>query len=254
MPRIEAALGQLFGEYPPVGCVTHRIYGGSTGNDVIGLVQGPPAPGLAEIVGDHNLGAVLADDPADHSAQGHAVLQNPVRQPQKLHDVDTDEFRRLDLLCLTHSAALIWGQAIDARLTAGDHRVTDGFARVGPPGHGRRRAELKIIRMRHDAQGGAPRLVDGCKIRHSVRLIRRTIGVPEVASGGHPVPEIALQTTRSGKPPSTLRSHTRSSSTDTRKTPPTPGRSATSAMSVMKVVSSSEASQVARSSHRHRVQ
>src|SRR5215218_9137575 len=199
MPRIEAALGQLFGEYPPVGCVTHRIYGGSTGNDVIGLVQGPPAPGLAEIVGDHNLGAVLADDPADHSAQGHAVLQNPVRQPQKLHDVDTDEFRRLDLLCLTHSAALIWGQAIDARLTAGDHRVTDGFARVGPPGHGRRRAELKIIRMRHDAQGGAPRLVDGCKIRHSVRLIRRTIGVPEVASGSHPVPEIALQPTQIGK-------------------------------------------------------
>src|SRR5215217_3077422 len=73
MPRIEAALGQLFGEYPPVGCVTHRIYGGSTGNDVIGLVEGPPAPGLAEIVGDHNLGAVLADDPADHSAQRHAV-------------------------------------------------------------------------------------------------------------------------------------------------------------------------------------
>src|SRR5215212_973570 len=171
-PRLEAALGQLFGEYPPVGCVTYRIYGRSTGNDVIGLVEGPPAPGLAEIVGDHNLRAVLADDPADHSAQGHAVLQNPVRQPQKLHDVDTDELRRLDLLCLTHSAALIWGQTIDARLTAGDHRVTDGFARVGPPGHGRRRAELKIIRMRHDAQGGAPRLIDGCKIRHSVRLIR----------------------------------------------------------------------------------
>src|SRR5829696_8463086 len=199
MPRIEAALGQLFGEYPPVGCVTHRIYGGSTGNDVIGLVEGPPAPGLAEIVGDHNLGAVLADDPADHSAQRHAVLQNPVRQPQKLHDVDTDELRRLDLLCLTHSAALIWGQAIDARLTAGDHRVADRFARVGPPGHGRRRAEFKIIRMSNDAQGGAPRLVDGCKIRHSVRLIRRTIGVPEVASGRHPVPEITLQPTQIGK-------------------------------------------------------
>jgi hypothetical protein len=72
-------MGHLFGKYPSVGRVAHRIHGGSAGNDVIGLVERAPAPGLTEVVGDHNLRAVLADAPADHPAQGYAVLQNPVR-------------------------------------------------------------------------------------------------------------------------------------------------------------------------------
>ena len=77
--------------------------------DVVGLVEVGPAPGVAEVAGDHDLGPVPADHLGDGAAQRHAVLQDAVGQAEEVDVVDADDPRRLDLLGLADGAALLRG-------------------------------------------------------------------------------------------------------------------------------------------------
>ena len=78
-PPLQTSL-DLLGEDPAVAGVADRIKRRPAGCDVVGLVQGATAPGVAEVVGDHDLGLVPADDRADGPAERHPVLQHPIGQ------------------------------------------------------------------------------------------------------------------------------------------------------------------------------
>ena len=94
------AFDQLLGEDPPVAGVADRVQAGLADRDVVGLVEVPATPRVPEVVRDHDLRPVPADDGTDRPAQRHPVLQHPVRQPEEVDLVDTDDPRRLDLLGL----------------------------------------------------------------------------------------------------------------------------------------------------------
>ena len=158
-PRLELAL-ELLGEDPPVPGVAHRVEHGPADGDVVGLVEVAPAPGVAEVPGDHDVGTVPADLGGEQPAHGHAVLEDAVGLAQEVDRVDADDARRLDLLGLADDAALVGRHAVDAGLAAGDHRVADPLALAGPAGDGGCGAELHVVGVRHDAQRALPGLVE----------------------------------------------------------------------------------------------
>ena len=98
-PRLEP-VGELLGEDPAVAGVADGVERGLAGGDVVGLVEVAAAPGVAEVVGDHDVGPVPADGRGDRPAQRHAVLQDAVGQAEEVDRVDADDPRGLDLLGL----------------------------------------------------------------------------------------------------------------------------------------------------------
>jgi hypothetical protein len=119
-PRLDA-VPDLIGEHPPVAGITDCVDNGPADSDVVGLVEGVAAPGVAEVPRDHDLGPVPAYLSRQQTAQVQAVLQHAVRLVQEVHGVDADDARRLHLLGLAYDATLIRCQAVDAGLPAGDH-------------------------------------------------------------------------------------------------------------------------------------
>src|SRR5206468_12977605 len=99
-PALQAARS-LVGEYPAIPGIAYGVQGRPAGRDVIGLVQDPASPGVAEVVRDHDLRTVLADCRSDGAAQLDPVLEDAVRQAEELHRADPDDSGRLDLLRLT---------------------------------------------------------------------------------------------------------------------------------------------------------
>jgi hypothetical protein len=67
---------------------------------VIGRVEIPATPGVAEVVGDHDLRTVPADHRTDRSAEGYPVLEYAVGKTEKLDHVDPDDPGGGDLLGL----------------------------------------------------------------------------------------------------------------------------------------------------------
>ena len=167
-PHGSEVVGQLLGEDPAVAGVADGVQHRPADGDVVGLVEVLPAPGSVEVAGDHDLRTVPAYDGRERAPQRHAVLQDPVRQPQEVHHVDTDDPRGLDLLGLPDGAALVGVHAVDAGLTAGDHAVRDLLALPGPARHRGGGAELHVIGMGDDAQRPLPVLVERRERRGSV--------------------------------------------------------------------------------------
>ena len=89
------------------------------------------------------------------------------RQPEKVHRVDADDLRRLQLLGLAYAARLGRVHAVDAGLATGHHGIHHGLSLISPASDGRRGTEFKIIWMGDDAQRGVPRLVDRFEIWHA---------------------------------------------------------------------------------------
>ena len=84
-PRARAPGLDLVAEDPAVAGVADRVDDGPAGGDVVGLVEVDPAPGVAEVAGDDDLGPVPAYRRGDHLAERDAVLQHPVGLAEELH-------------------------------------------------------------------------------------------------------------------------------------------------------------------------
>ena len=128
---------------------------------MVGLVERAGSEGVAEVARQDDLGPVAADHLGQRPPQRHAVLDDPVGQPEELHGLDADDLRRLDLLGLAHPAALVGMHPVDAGLAAGHHHVGDVLALAGPAGDGGRRAELHVVGVGDDRDRLRPVLGQG---------------------------------------------------------------------------------------------
>ena len=104
-PAAQTALTPPHGSRPSTSCSVkiQRLPASRTASSVARPVamwsawlSDGAAPGVAEVVGDHDLRPVLADHGADRPPQRHAVLQDAVGQPEELDRVDPDDPGRLD--------------------------------------------------------------------------------------------------------------------------------------------------------------
>src|SRR5690606_16720531 len=111
-------VAELVGEDPSVPRVPYGVHDRPADRDVVGLVEVPSAPRVAEVAGDDDIGPVPTDLGGDHAAQRDAVLQHTVGLPEEVHDVDPDDLGRADLLRLADLAARVRSETVDAGLTA----------------------------------------------------------------------------------------------------------------------------------------
>src|SRR5690625_2823522 len=100
------------------GTAAHRGRRGA-GGDVVGLVAPAALPGVAEVAGDEDLRAHVADHLGDPAAQRDAVLQHAVRLAQEADVLDPDDPAGLQLLGLPQRSGLGRCDAVDAGLTRG---------------------------------------------------------------------------------------------------------------------------------------
>jgi hypothetical protein len=96
--------------------------------------------------------------------------QHSISQAEKLHRLNTDNPRRLDLLGFPYPPGLGRFHSVNASLAAGHHGIDHCLSLVRPAGYGRCSTELEIIGMRHHTKRSGPGLIDRFQIRHGLSV------------------------------------------------------------------------------------
>ena len=123
-----------------------------SGDAVVGVHLVVP-PG---VVGEDDVGLVLADDAADLTAQGHRALELPVVVAEEHEVLDPDGLARRALLALARVGhpRRRHLRVVRALLAAREHAVRDLRAAVRDPGRERAGAtEIDVIGVREDRHG-----------------------------------------------------------------------------------------------------